>query len=353
MECKQNNLEFLVSIARISFLSLAEKINLLKNIDSASSLALLSIDEIGALCGRALRIKKWDGNRNYHESVREAKIIEAKKIGFALYTDALYPSLLREIPDAPFMLFYIGDISILSGKTVSVVGTRHVTPDGRAAAHDFAYDAVNNGVTVVSGLAFGADAAAHSGAVDAYFDSIENAGNKCKSPSGKTAAVLPCGCDTVVPKSNAKLAHNILRSGGCILSEYVPGTETMPWRFVQRNRIIAALSPATVVVQAGNGSGALITAQFALEYNRELMFHAAALSESARKTGEASLRRLQKEFVLGNISRSKLENSPERFLESGAPVIKDYKDFCVCLKEMPGGHSCKIKSDGQLELPVI
>lgn len=351
MECKQNNLEFLVSVARISFLSLAEKINLLKNIDSASSLALLSIDEISALCGRALRIKKWDGNRNYHESVREAKIIEAKKIGFALYTDALYPSLLREIPDAPFMLFYIGDISILAGKTVSVVGTRHVTPDGRAAAHDFAYDAVNNGVTVVSGLAFGADAAAHSGAIDAYFDSIERGGGK--AASGKTAAVLPCGCDTVVPKSNARLAHNILRSGGCILSEYVPGTETMPWRFVQRNRIIAALSPATIVVQASNGSGALITAQFALEYNRELMFHAAALSESARKTGEASLRRLQKEFALGNISRSKLENSPERFLESGAPVIKDYKDFCVCLKEMPGGHSCKIKSDGQLELPVI
>ena len=351
MECKQNNLEFLVSIARISFLSLAEKINLLKNIDSASSLALLSIDEISALCGRALRIKKWDGNRNYHESVREAKIIEAKKIGFALYTDALYPSLLREIPDAPFMLFYIGDISILSGKTVSVVGTRHVTPDGKAAAHDFAYDAVTEGVTVVSGLAFGADAAAHSGAVDAYFDSIERGGGK--AASGKTAAVLPCGCDTVVPKSNARLAHNILRSGGCILSEYVPGTESMPWRFVQRNRIIAALSPATIVVQAANGSGALITAQFALEYNRELMFHAAALSEAARKIGEASLRRLQKDFALGNISRSKLENSPEKFLEAGAPVIKDYKDFCVCLKEMPGGHICKIKSDGQLELPVI
>ncbi len=351
MECKQNNLEFLVSVARISFLSLAEKINLLKNIDSASSLALLSIDEIGAICGRSLRIKKWDGNRNLCEAVREAKIIEAKKIRFVLYTDALYPSLLREIPDAPFMLFYIGDISILSGKTVSVVGTRHVTPDGRAAAHDFAYDAVNNGVTVVSGLAFGADAAAHSGAVDAYFDSIERGDGK--AASGKTAAVLPCGCDTVVPKSNARLAHNILRSGGCILSEYVPGTETMPWRFVQRNRIIAALSPATVVVQAGNGSGALITAQYALEYNRELMFHAAALSESARKTGEASLRRLQKDFALGNISRSKLENSPERFLESGAPVIKDYKDFCVCLKELPGGHSCTIKSDGQLELPVI
>ena len=353
MECKQNNLEFLVSVARISFLSLAEKINLLKNIDSASSLALLSIDEIGAICGRSLRIKKWDGNRNLCEAVREAKIIEAKKIRFVLYTDALYPSLLREIPDAPFMLFYIGDISILSGKTVSVVGTRHVTPDGRAAAHDFAYDAVNNGVTVVSGLAFGADAAAHSGAVDAYFDSIENAGNKCKSPSGKTAAVLPCGCDTVVPKSNARLAHNILRSGGCILSEYVPGTESMPWRFVQRNRIIAALSPATIVVQASNGSGALITAQYALEYNRELMFHAAALSESAKKIGEASLRRLQKDFALGNISRSKLENSPEKFLEAGAPVIKNYKDFCVCLKELPGGHSCTIKSDGQLELPVI
>lgn len=353
MQIKSAGLETLVSVARLSFLSLSEKINLIKNIDSASSLALLSIEDIGALCRRKLKVRSWDGKRNLSAAVREAKIIEAKKIGFALYADNSYPPLLREISDPPFMLFYTGDISILAGKTVSVVGTRRVTPDGKKAAHDFAYEAAFDGVTVVSGLAFGADAAAHSGAVDAYFDALENVRFSSQYELGKTAAVLPCGCDTVTPKSHIRLAHNILRSGGCLVSEYVPGVEGEPWRFVQRNRIIAALSPAVVVVQAAAGSGALITAQYALEYGREVLFHAASFSESAKRLSDAAFMRLERDFAIGKISRAKLENRPETFIETGAPVIKDYKDFCACLAETPGGRSFTISDNDKPELPVI
>ncbi|MGP1458016.1 MAG: DNA-processing protein DprA [Treponema sp.] len=353
MQIKRADLETLVSVARLTFLSLSEKINLLKNIDSASSLALLSIEEIGALCRRKIKIRSWDGMRNLRAASREAKIIEAKKIGFALYADGTYPPLLREISDPPFMLFYTGDISILAGRTVSVVGTRRVTPDGKKAARDFAYEAANDGVAVVSGLAFGADAAAHLGAIDAYFDALENSSEASRFELGRTAAVLPCGCDTVTPKSHIRLSHNILRSGGCLVSEYLPGAEGEPWRFVQRNRIIAALSPAVVVVQAAAGSGALITAQYALEYDREVMFHASSFSESAKRVSDAAFVRLEKDFAAGKVSRAKLESRPQKFLADGAPVIKDYKDFCACLAETPGGRNCTISDEGQPELPVV
>ncbi len=336
MDYHEKDPAVLVGIARIGFLSLSEKIKLLKNIDSASSLALISIAELEALCGRRLRVRNWDGELNVRAAVQEAKILELKRIGAALYCDAAYPALLREIPDAPFMLFYTGDISVLGGKTVSVVGTRQISADGIVAARDFAYAAAEDGVTVISGLAFGADGAAHSGAVDAYYDALENG---AELPAGRTAAALPCGCDTVQPASHVKLARRILSSGGCLVSEYVPGVLGERWRFVHRNRIVAALSPATVIIQAANGSGALITAQYALEYGRDVVFHQAAFSESAKKLAAAQKKRLEKDFALGRISRAKLESCPEKYLDAGAPVVKDYRDFCACLRERPGERS--------------
>ncbi len=336
MEYRAKDPVVLLGIARIGFLSLSEKIKLLKNIDSDSSLALLSISELEHLCGRRLRVRNWDGALNVRAAAQEAKILELKRIGYALYFDAAYPALLREIPDAPFMLFYTGEISVLSGKTVSVVGTRLISADGKKAASDFAYAAAEDGVTVISGLAFGADGAAHSGAVDAYYDALENGANL---PEGRTAAVLPCGCDTVQPLSHVKLARRILASGGCLVSEYVPGVLGERWRFVHRNRIVAALSPATVIIQAANGSGALITAQYALEYGRDVVFHEAAFSDAAKKLAAAQKKRLEKDFALGRISRTKLESCPEKYLDAGAPVIKDYRDFCACIRERPGERS--------------
>ena len=327
MELNQKNQLLMISLARITFLSLAEKLNLLKKLDSFNDLALLSLTDLSGICGRSLKKAIWDGAENLRAAKKEEAVLRAKNIRMVLYTSSEYPALLRETVNAPFALFCIGDISCLSGKTVSVVGTRRIAPEAKKAAVQFAKDAAKDGVTVISGLACGVDSAAHTGAVEANLEA-ENS-----SLLGKTCAVLPCGIDTIVPYANRKLAENILRSGGVIVSEYVPGVPAERWRFVQRNRIIAALSPATVVVQAPSGSGSLITADSAVVRN---------FTESE----------LQARFALGKASRTKLENTPEKYLEAGAPVIENYQDFCKCMTEMPGMRRYAGGKNIQLELSI-
>ncbi len=332
MDCKTKDLLFLVSLQRISFLNLAEKINLFKKLDSSDDLALLSLKDISALCGRTLRAA-WNGSQNLLEAERETAILQKKKIGWLLHSDADYPALLRETPNAPFVLFYRGNASCLQGRTVSVVGTRGITPQARRECHAFALAAVCAGYTVVSGLAQGVDGAAHAGAVDAFFDA-EEAGREL--PEGRTVAVLPCGCDTVTPYGHRRLAEHILETGGALVSEYVPGVPAEPWRFVQRNRIIAALSPATVVIQAPAGSGALLTAQFALDYDRDVLFHKAALSEEAQRVSSVVSSELEERLKTGAVSRAKCDNTVRKYLELGAPVIENFNDYCACMRECPG-----------------
>lgn len=334
----------LISLARITFLSLAEKLILLKKLDSSDDLALLSLTDLSEICGRPLEKAVWNGEENLRMAKREEAVVRAKNIQIVPYAASVYPALLRECVNAPFALFCMGDISCLSGKTVSVVGTRRIAPEARKAAVQFAYDAVSDGVTVVSGLAYGVDSAAHSGAVEACLDAADS------SSYGKTCAVLPCGIDTIVPYANRKLAENILRSGGAIVSEYVPGIPAERWRFVQRNRIIATLSPATLVVQAPCGSGSLITADFALECGRDVLFHKAAFSENACSVRNLVESELQAKFAMGKAGRKKLENTPEKYLEAGAPVIENYQDFCKCMTEMPGMRRYINEKNMQLEL---
>ena len=346
MELNQKNQLLMISLARITFLSLAEKLNLLKKLDSFNDLALLSLTDLSGICGRSLKKAIWDGAENLRAAKKEEAVLRAKNIRMVLYTSSEYPALLRKTVNAPFALFCIGDISCLSGKTVSVVGTRRIAPEAKKAAVQFAKDAAKDGVTVISGLACGVDSAAHTGAVEANLEA-ENS-----SLLGKTCAVLPCGIDTIVPYANRKLAENILRSGGVIVSEYVPGVPAERWRFVQRNRIIAALSPATVVVQAPSGSGSLITADFALECGRDVLFHKAAFSENAAVVRNFTESELQARFALGKASRTKLENTPEKYLEAGAPVIENYQDFCKCMTEMPGMRRYAGGKNIQLELSI-
>ena len=344
MESNQENQILLISLARITFLSLAEKLNLLKKLDSFNDLALLSLTDLSEICGRSLKKAFWDGAENLRAAKREEAVLRAKNIRTVFYSSPEYPALLRESVNAPFALFCMGDVSCLSEKTVSVVGTRRITPEAKRAAVQFAKEAAKDGVTVVSGLACGVDSAAHAGAVEANFEAENSAA------LGKTCAVLPCGIDTIVPYANRKLAENILRSGGVIVSEYVPGVPSERWRFVQRNRIIAALSPATLVVQAPGGSGSLITADFALECGRDVLFHKAAFSENAEKVRNYTESELQARFALGKASRTKLENTPEKYLEAGAPVIENYQDFCRCMTEMPGTRGYSNEKNMQFEL---
>jgi DNA processing protein len=166
------------------------------------------------------------------------------------------PSLLAAIHDPPKQLFVRGDgdPAILAGPAVAVVGARACSAYGRQAARMLGRDLASAGVVVVSGLARGIDGEAHRGALEA---------------GGYTVAVLGCGIDRDYPAVHASLAHSIA-SRSLLVSEYGPGVEPAPWRFPARNRIIAGLCAATVVVEARVRSGALITADFALEEGREV-----------------------------------------------------------------------------------
>ena len=171
--------------------------------------------------------------------------------------DPLYPPLLREIPHPPQSLYVRGAwTEDAQGKTaIAVVGTRKATSEGRALARKFAAAFARAGAVVVSGLAFGVDAAAHAGALEA---------------GGTTWAVLATGTDEVYPRSHAQLADRILAGGGALLSEYPHGTPAFQSQFLARNRIVSGLSRAIVIIEAPHRSGALATARFALDQNRDI-----------------------------------------------------------------------------------
>jgi DNA processing protein len=167
-----------------------------------------------------------------------------------------FPPLLHAIHDPPAGLFARGeaDSTLLRRPTVAVVGARSCSPYGAQVARMLGRELAGAGLVVVSGLARGVDGEAHRGALEA---------------GGNTFAVLGCGIDRDYPAAHRELAARI-RADGLTVSEYAPGVEPAPWRFPARNRIIAGLSAATVVVEARDRSGALITADLALEEGREV-----------------------------------------------------------------------------------
>lgn len=171
------------------------------------------------------------------------------------YNDERYPSLLRMIHDPPEALFVRGDLSALLEKPcVALVGARKATKDGLAVAHRLAGELAREGWTVVSGMAYGIDRAAHEGALDA---------------GGKTVAVWGTGADIVYPRAHKNLAECIFKSGAAI-TEFPLGTRPAPYHFPQRNRIISGISLGVVIIEAAESSGSLITAEFALEQGRDV-----------------------------------------------------------------------------------
>lgn len=164
-----------------------------------------------------------------------------------------YPQGLLNLKDPPLILFGLGDVALLEARAIAMVGSRNATRAGMAHAHGFAQAFVQEGWAVVSGLAEGIDGAAHAGALEAR---------------GATIAVLGCGPDEIYPKHHATLKQRIATEGGLVLSEYPPGTAPQPAFFPRRNRIIAALSDALLVVEAAPRSGSLITARVASELGR-------------------------------------------------------------------------------------
>ncbi len=181
-------------------------------------------------------------------------LLNASTISILLFDDPRYPPLLKQIYDPPLSLYYLGDIDFLATLSIAVVGSRRHTHYGKQVAQKLASALALNGITVTSGMARGIDTWSHRGALDA---------------KGKTIAVLGCGLDICYPPENKTLKERI-QCQGLVISEFPPGTHPAPLNFPRRNRIISGLSLGTVVVEAGVKSGALITAEFALEQGREV-----------------------------------------------------------------------------------
>jgi DNA processing protein len=177
-------------------------------------------------------------------------------IRLVLRTEKDFPAALREIPFPPHAIYIRGALPHAHTKTIALVGTRKATTEGKHMAHEFAREFAQAGCAVISGLALGIDAAAHDGALEAR---------------GYTAAVLATGADRVYPQWNAKLAERILQHHGALISEYPPGSPALPYRFLERNRIVSGLADGVLVIEAPERSGSLATARFALEQNRQIL----------------------------------------------------------------------------------
>jgi DNA processing protein len=188
--------------------------------------------------------------------------------------DAHYPAQLSEIPDAPEILYVRGRLERDDALAVAVVGSRRATPYGMSVAESVSAELAARGVTVVSGLARGIDSAAHRGALRG---------------GGRTIAVLGGGVDKIYPSENRSLAGEI-EARGAVVSQFAPGTPTLPHHFPIRNRVIAGLALGVVVVEAAEHSGALITARLAAELGREVMAVPGRVTSEASRGAHALLR---------------------------------------------------------------
>jgi DNA processing protein len=227
--------------------------------------------------------------------------LRASDIEILSQSDARFPALLTHIYDPPLALYVRGELRA-EEITVAVVGSRKATPYGKTATNMLVRPLASRGVTIVSGLAYGIDAEAHRATLGVR---------------GRTIVVLGSGCDeaSLYPRAHRELAREIVSSSGAVISEYPPGTTPQGYFFPQRNRIIAGCSAAVVVVEADEGSGALITARAALNENREVFAVPGPITSTASRGTNALLREgaapaRHAEDVLEELERSRLLPEP-------------------------------------------
>ena len=209
--------------------------------------------------------------------------------------DKYYPNKLKLIYDPPELLYCLGDIRLLNEPSIAIVGTRNASNYGKRIAYNLSQELSKRGVTIISGLASGIDSYAHEGA----FKNV-----------GKTIAVLGSGIDVIYPKENEDLYKSIIKNGGLIVSEFPLGTKPEKDNFPKRNRIISGLSDGVVVVEAKKKSGALITADLALEQGRSVF------------------------AVPGNIDSQNSEGT-NNLIKEGAVPVTSYLDILIAIAERP------------------
>jgi DNA processing protein len=268
----------------------------------------------GCGIGPAAASSLIEGRQKIDPSIELARVTAA---GFEALTwkDEGYPDRLREIAQPPPVLYADGRIEARDRWAVAVVGTRRPTAYGMSAARDLGRILAGNGVVVISGLARGIDAMAHQAALDA---------------GGRTVAVLGSGLDEVYPPEHRSLASRI-RSNGAVLSDYPLGTKPDAANFPPRNRIISGLAAAVVVVEAGEGSGALITSAFGAEQGREV-------------------------FALPGSIYSRTSRGCHRLIENGARPLVAFEDVLEAINveaAVMADHQPEVLPEDETERSVI
>ena len=228
--------------------------------------------------------------------------------------DPAYPALLRQIADAPFLLYAVGRTELLAGPAVAIVGSRNASLQGVANAGNFGRALSESGLTIVSGMALGIDAAAHEGGLRGV---------------ASTVAVIGTGVDRIYPRRNENLARRIAEHG-CIISEYSLGTPPLAENFPKRNRIISGMSCAVLVVEAAAGSGSLITARVANDQGRDV-------------------------FAIPGSIHSPLAKGCHKLIKDGAKLVESVGDLLteLCLAPLAGLGSATAPAYAGAALPLL
>ena len=280
----EKNHSLILALSYMDFLKTREKLLLMSAFDSVEALASTDVQRMSQLVNRRLKTK--------FDMTRLPTLVRQGENALKFYNIKMLsmqdiPLQLREIPDPPFSLFVRGTLPDVGFNMLAIVGTRYPTGEGLQVAIDLGKECASLSIPLVSGLARGIDCYAQRG---------------CVETGGVSVGVLACGVERVYPASNARLAQKIISSKGCLLSEYPPFTEPLKFRFPQRNRIISGLSRYVIVVEAPAKSGALITADFALEQGRDV-------------------------FVCKNILNSKKNEGSRLLFDDGAPALQSIKEI--------------------------
>lgn len=223
------------------------------------------------------------------------KYMQEKNIQVICYTDEAYPQQLKNLYDAPIVIYALGDFKILNSKRqIAVVGARKATNYGIYISRQLGKFLSKNNIHTVSGLALGIDVSSHIGVLDE---------NYINDKAGKAIAVIGNGLDNIYPYNNQEIANRIINNGGCIISEYIVGSKPIKNNFPARNRIISSLADSLVVVEAENEkSGTMITVDFSLELGKDIY------------------------VVPGNIT-SKMSAGTNRLIKEGAKIITKFNDI--------------------------
>ena len=256
---------------------------------------------------------KFDLFRKKFDLEKYLSELRERDIWFVAQNEKEYPQGLKKLPNPPIVIFGCGDKSCLnSERKIGVVGTRKVTSYGREVTESLVTDLISFGFTIVSGMALGVDAIAHS---------------SCLENKGKTIAVLGNGVDLPFPRENSGLYTKIIESGGAVVSEYPPGTNPAKGSFPARNRIIAALSDGVLITEAAEDSGSLITAEWGLKLDKKVFAVPGPINSSMSRGGLKLLKQ-------GAVLVQDVQDMLDEFRVQGTGVrMKKEKDYIGLDKE--------------------